>query len=187
MKSASRKYSVVTNTCLVLGVASAFGFDSTSHVAWLVLGGCSAAVAIAAYVVRHWQPKPRSEPSMSASFLDSDLEGTQSEAERLALNYAQFLNAAAASAQVVSHRADTAWNLPPAMLHSYWSGSAMRHDPAEQVARIVKRLHATGKRRIHTVAISPDGHITLKFTDAVEQPKPRIEQPIQTQVPEIVH
>jgi len=92
-----------------------------------------------------------------------------------------------ASAQVVPHRADEAWNLPPAVLHSYWRETAMRHDPAEQVARIVKRLQATGKRRIHAVTIVPDGRVTFKFTDVVEQPMLGIEQPIQTRVPEIVH
>ena len=63
MKTDLHKYSVVTNACLALGVASAFGFDRTNHVAWLVLGGCSAIVAISTYFLRHWQQEPLSEPS----------------------------------------------------------------------------------------------------------------------------
>ena len=46
-------YSWITNTCLILGIASAFGFDGNSHPGWLFLGGISASVAITTYFVRH--------------------------------------------------------------------------------------------------------------------------------------
>ncbi len=61
MRFTRRKYSVVTNTCLILGVLSAFGFDYNDHPVWLVLGGCAGILAIATYFVQHWERRSAAE------------------------------------------------------------------------------------------------------------------------------
>ena len=57
VKLQRRTYSVITNLCLILGVASAFGFDQTGHSGWFAIGGCAAVGAIATYLVQHWRAK----------------------------------------------------------------------------------------------------------------------------------
>ena len=49
-----RTYGTITDLCLILSVAAAFGFDGNAHPAWLVLAGCAAALAAATYFARHW-------------------------------------------------------------------------------------------------------------------------------------
>ena len=55
MKLASRTYSIVTEFCLIVAVVSAFQFDGTNHIAWLIVGACSAVIAMTMYFVRHWR------------------------------------------------------------------------------------------------------------------------------------
>ena len=54
MKIHDRIYVTATNACLFVGVASAFGFDNTGHVAWVVAGICAGVSAITMYFIRHW-------------------------------------------------------------------------------------------------------------------------------------
>ena len=48
-------YSNVTEACLVIGVTSEIGFDTTGNNGWLVTGAIAAIVAIGAYFRRHWK------------------------------------------------------------------------------------------------------------------------------------
>ena len=61
MKIHDRTYVTATNACLFVGVASAFGFDSTGHAAWVVAGSCAGVTAITMYFIRHWRMKEEAE------------------------------------------------------------------------------------------------------------------------------
>ena len=55
MKIRDRAYVTVTNACLFVGVASAFGYDSIGRAAWVVAGSCAGVTAITMYIIRHWR------------------------------------------------------------------------------------------------------------------------------------
>ena len=187
MKLASRTYSGVTNACLILGLASAFVFDRTNHFVWLVIGGFSATVAITTYFVRHWQSKPRTESSRPVRLRASEFKVAHWEPEMLVHSIPRFYVAQKVSGRKASLRGHRAWDLPSPGIHALWSTGETRHDPVEQASRIIKRLQATGKRRTYTIAIAPDGHVTVQFTDVVEQPQSKPAESLANQVTETVH
>ena len=74
MKIHDRTYAAATNACLLVGVASAFGFDRFRHAAWIAAGICAAAVAIATYFVRHWQAGTDDPDRGTGRLIDDDPE-----------------------------------------------------------------------------------------------------------------
>lgn len=171
MKFSRRWYSIITNSCLILGVGAAFGFDRTNDVAWLVLGGFAAISAIATYFLRHWQRERRNERSQPVSLQADSIESPWPTATTPHLatleQYASTL-----TQRRVSHRKTGEWAPPRYDVADYYG-----LDPVEQVSRIIRELQTTGKRQTYTVGIAPDGHVTLSLTDASEQPqvKPRMD------------
>jgi hypothetical protein len=159
MKIGGNVYSAVTSACLLLGVASAFGFDRTSHTAWVLLGGCAGAVAIVTYFIRHWQTIPRREtdvrePVPPRSVWTSDWQAGQVPAHvsRARLSSGQR-GLAARSVSVTKAR----------------PFSASEPGPAEMVAKILKQLEETGRRNVYELTFAKDGSVTFRFTDRVEQ------------------
>ena len=185
----SRTYSLTTNTCMILGVGSAFGFDRTGHLAWLVLGGCAATSAIAIYFVQHWQAKLDAEWSSPVSMLGnswvSDLSMNQTKSHLGPIRIASI-------------------DLSPRSLYGktqdlgpvdYWSladhhAVLEAHDSAELVSRIVRELQEPGKRRTCELVIDQDLSATLRFKDDDEQPwtsPSRLSQPTTILFPETAH
>ena len=52
-------YRRTTNLCLIIGIASAFGYEADASPGWVVLGGAAATIAITLYFRRHWQQGPK--------------------------------------------------------------------------------------------------------------------------------
>ena len=169
-------YHVTTSTCLVLGVVSAFGFDHYNHPGWLVLGGVSAIVAIAAYFGRHWQRASEQEAVMTYGV-------ERGETADPAAGWETAFRDPRASQGSTKSIAD---------MH-VWALSTQRHgvsaipseDPAEIAARLLKRLQEDA--RPSTIVIGADGSIELTV-EGVGQKRRRLGA-AQLQVPslETVH
>ena len=189
MKLASRTYSIGTNACLIVAVVSAFQFDGTSHNAWLILGGCAAVIAMTMYFVRHWQPKRRTELSRSALFQASQSRMALQDGEGAVPNVllAYVYGAPATPIRFDSYLTPKAWESPWTSPKFYRKSIVATRDPAEQVSRIVKRLQATGRQYAYTVAIAPDGRVTLKITDVAENPRSSPARPFAGPVSATVH
>jgi hypothetical protein len=168
MKFPRLTYSTTTNICLILGLASAFGFDRTNHVAWLLLGGCAATWAIATYFRRHWRLKPRAESTSRVSFVSHPdaVESWEPEPQVL-------FGAMRGVSPELSPRA-LYWRTKESESAASWNVS-LRHagsepsDPIAQVSRIIRQLQATGERRVYKVAFAPNGSVTLTITDDAAQ------------------
>lgn len=156
---ATRHYSAATSTCLLLGVASAFGFDRTSHMAWVLLGGCAGGVAVAMYFIRHWKTTPRRE---------TDVRGPAPSGSVWALDWQAWQEPAHVSRARLSsgQRGLAARSVRVAKARPF---SASESGPAEMVAKILKQLEETGRRNVYELTFAKDGSVTLRFTDRVEQ------------------
>ena len=186
MRFPRRTYVVTTNTCVILGVASAFGFDRTEHMAWLALGGCAAIGAIAIYFIQHWQIKLSTESTRPASL----------PANLLAIDpWTTPVQPFAVPSWLVGTeraRRSSYWKTTerrPANF-SHLSYAVVKHpdpvDPAEIVSGIIRQLQTIDKRIAYEFVIATDGSITLRFRDDVEQSQAS-ELPQPTANPEAVH
>ena len=159
MKFPRRTYSAMTNIFLVLGVVSAFGFDKTDHMAWLLLGGCAASVAIATYFAQHWKVNPSAEssilPTSPTNWLTGDSSARQAHIHDTPRLWVSALT------EVSCWRTEA---LGPADFR-YSS-----QDPADLVARITKRPQATEKWNVDNLVISRSVSITIRFKDDLEDP-----------------
>ena len=168
MKFPRPTYSTTTNTCLLVGLASAFGFDRTNETAWLLLGGCAATWAIATYFRRHWKLKPRAE-STSRETLVSHPDAVESWVPESQL----FSEGMRVVSRDLSPIAVT-WKTKEAASTALWNASLRsagfeRSDQIAQVSRIIRHVQATNRRSAYKVAIAPNGSIELTITtDAAE-------------------
>lgn len=160
-------YSSVTNTCLLLGIASAFGFDRGGGWVWLVLGAAAGCVAVAVHFGRHWQ-------SVASN---STQHGHLSVGYRNAYDTASGVRAPKAT--LGSHGAYSrvllrdivAFNRSAGAVYTldvaYALGQRRARDPAEMALKMVKELQA--RERPTEVVIGGDGSITLKFKHETEE------------------
>ena len=186
MRFRRHTYSICTNTCLLAGVASAFGFDRTDHLAWLGLGGCAATGAIVIYFVQHWQEKSdvdfTSRDSLPTNFLMVD-----SWTMPMQTRIYPTLIASTELSRRGAYRKTKEWGS-----EDKWS--ALSHhavpeplDSVKLVSRIVRDLQQTGERRVCEIVISPDSSVTLRFEDGDNQARPhRFSIPTSIGLPETV-
>ena len=163
MKIQDRAYVTATNACLIVGVASAFGFDSTGHAAWAVAGSCSGVVAITMYFIRHWRKARREEPVQIERVSPWAGGVRTSNWEHSRLPFAIGDDRLAATPQV------------PA---------SSEPDPAEFVSRVLERLQASSAPGTCELTIDKDGAVTLKFTAGIEQARTKYVQPSTVTWPE---
>lgn len=167
MKIQDRAYVMATNACLIVGVASAFGFDSTGHAAWAVAGSCSGVVAITMYFIRHWR-RARCEEPVQIERVSPWVGGVggvrTSNWEHSRLPFAIGDDRLASTPQALEHS---------------------EPDPVEFVSGVLKKMQATSALGTYQLTIAKDGSITLKFTAGIEQAR-AIEQARIKHVPSIV-
>ena len=153
-------YSVRTNIFLTLGIVSAFGFDQTGHIAWLVLGGCAASGAIATYFAQHWKAKLPAEssavPISPTNRLSGDSWVWQAQIHDTSRLWVLALT---------ENQQDSYWRPEKPGTPDFWYSS---HDSAELAVRIIKRLEATEKWKVDELVIARSGHITIRFKDDLE-------------------
>ena len=163
MRFTQRTYSVTTNTFLMLGVASAFGFDRTDHMAWLVLGGSAAIGAIATYFLQHWKAKPDAESTTSAVFpanlLTVDSWVTQVQTHGAPIE------------PVAPYWGSKEWEPVDLFYPSSVYGHSKPADPVELASEIVKRVQATSKYYVYELVIAKDGSMRLRFDKDDEEPQ----------------
>lgn len=184
MRFPQRTYSVATNTCVILSVASAFGFDQTGHIAWLALGGSAALVAVAMYFIQHWQAIPSAEStrpaSLPANSLTVDPWTTPGQHNVVATWRAATERAPR------SYYWKTKERKPAGFSHLayavYKRSDAV--DPADMVLGIIRQLQATDKA--YQLMFATDGSITLRIGDDVEQPQAS-DLPQRTAISEVIH
>lgn len=181
-------YSVTTNTCVVLGVASAFGFDRTGHTLWLVLGGCAAIGAIAIYFTQHWQVSPGAESTRPAS-LPANLLTVDPWTTPVEVHVVRTWLAATERARRGSY-----WKIEERRRADFsrLSDAVFKHpdpvDPVELVLGIIKQLQTTDKGNAYEFVFATNGSITLRFRNDVEQPQASdFPQPTTIQFPEAIH
>lgn len=167
MKIQDRTYVTATNACLIFGVASAFGFDSTGHAAWVVAGSCSGAVAITMYFLRHWRSARREEPVQIERVSPWVGGARTSNWAHSRLPFAIGDDRLASTPQVLAES---------------------EPDPAEFVSRVLRELQATSAPATYELTIAKDGTVTLKFTAGIEQARTKYVQPSTVTWPdETVH
>ena len=169
MRFTQRTYSVTTNTFLMLGVASAFGFDRTDHMAWLVLGGSAAIGAIATYFLHHWKAKPDAESTTSAVF-PANLLTVDPWVTQVETHGAPMLAPIERVARG-SYGKTREWESVDFLYLSSGYGHSKPADPIELVSEIIKRLQATSKRNVYELVIAKDGSMRLKFDKDDEEPQ----------------
>ena len=163
MKIQDRAYVTATNACLIVGVASAFGFDSTGHAAWAVAGSCSGVVALTMYFIRHWRRARREEPVQIERVSPWAGGVRTSNWEHSRLPFAIGDDRLASTTQV------------PA---------SSEPDPAEFVSRVLERLQASSAPGTCELTIDKDGAVTLKFPAEIEQARTKYVQPSTVTWPE---
>ena len=163
MRFTQRTYSVTTNTFLMLGVASAFGFDRTDHMAWLVLGGSAAIGAIATYFLQHWKAKPDAASTTSAVF----------PANLLTVDpwVTQMQTLGAPIEPIAPYWKPKEWESIDLLYPSSGYGHSKPADPVELASEIVKRLQATSKHNVYELVIAKDGSMRLRFDKDYEEPQ----------------
>lgn len=164
MRFTSRTYSVVTNTCLILGVVSAFGFDHNGHPAWLVLGGCAGILAITTYFVQHWQKQSAAESIgvSSANSLAADMEPNVASV--------WFLSDSGGLGDVYREREGSRRH-KSSHFGSHYAVSKSP-DLAEWTSGIVRRFHVGDRPQANTVEIIvSDDSITVRFKGDDERPR----------------
>ena len=162
MKFPRRTYSAVTNIFLVLGIVSAFGFDQTDHMAWLVLGSCAASGAIATYFAQHWKVKPSAESTVLPKSPTNWLTGHSWVKQAQTHDISRLWELA-----LTEHQQDSYWRTGKPGQADLWYSS---HDSAELATRIIKRLQATEKWKVDELVIARSGSITIRFKDDLEDP-----------------
>ena len=199
MRFPRRTYSAITNTCLILGVVSALGFDRAEHMAWLVLGGCAAIGAITTYFAQHWQTQSGNESTSLASLPTHPQAVDLGESVELwtTLMRPSIVSTRLASTERApqgSYRTLGGWRPAESLSFSSFHMVFKPHvvskppDPAELVSGLIKKLQATYKPNAYALVIAKDGSITLRFEDNVEQPETSgLSQSIVAQLPETIH
>ena len=170
MKYSPRTYSLTTAICLMLGIASAFGFDWTGHFAWLVLGGCAAAVAISTYFVQHLQPKSVVDSTSARSLQSASLAY-----ESLAKKAVSRLGPVPV-ASFAMYPESPSWKTKDREPADDWDIAGYHTvseppSPAELALRIARDLQSSGKREVRELVIGADLSVTLRFKDVDEQPE----------------
>ena len=181
---AKQTYYVTTTTiCLLIGVASAFGFEWSNHPAWLVTGGAAAAIAITMYFARHWERGPAAR-----AYHDVTIAQRAEKRDHLHI-----------SVPPVEAMAWSPWTatggIPPAMLRKVHAGARVatkspvvywavpKLDPAELAVAIIKGLQA-GKT---TVAIYRDGRVVLQVEHDIEGSHRRMVVGQESSSPATIH
>lgn len=153
-------YSAGTNIFLVLGVVSAFGFDRTNHIVWLLLGGCAAFGAIATYFAQHWKVKLHAESSAMPTSPTNRLSG-DSWVRQAQIHDTSRLWVLA----LTEDQQDSYWRPEKPGTADFWYSS---HDSAELAVRIIKRLQTTEKWKVDELLTARSGSITIRFKDDLE-------------------
>ena len=187
MRYRLRSYSLTTGICLILGVVSAFGFDWTGHLAWLVIGGCAAAVAISSYFAQHLQAKSGVElanptSSQSTWWMYESL-ATKPRSRVVPVSVASYAMYSRGSSWKTKH-----WESAKDWGFASHHGASEPHSPAELALRIVRDLQVSGKREVQELVIAADSSITLRFKEVDEQQRSsRFPQATRLQSPEYIH
>ena len=159
-----RTYSTVTSLCLILSVASAFGYDRASHPAWLVLGGSAASLAIATYFVQHWR---RTRPAERTTESPDVLPTIGWTTKRFSHDEHAWPNPVV-KAYLEGHKSilDQPYVAFP-LVHR----KSPYYDPAALAARVIgELLRSTHKPRELVIAPRPDGTISVKFSTSDAEP-----------------
>lgn len=162
MRLTRRTYSVTTNTCLILGVVSAFGFDHNGHIAWLLLGGCAGAFAIATYFAQHWQRQSVAESTSvsSSNSLVSDMQP-----------HVVWLLSDSGSLHDVYREREGSRRHKSSHFGGHYAVSKSP-DLAEWTSGIVRRFHVGDRPEANTVEIIvSDDSITMRFKGDDERPR----------------
>ena len=159
-------YLTITNICLLIGVASAFGFEWNSQPVWFVIGGAAAATAITMYFLRHWERGPATRASYDVTIAQGvekrdhlHLTVPRVRAEAAVWSAWTATGGIPSAIRRKVHAGAGADTKSPVV---YWA--VPKREPAEIALDIIKALQA-GKT---TVVINRDGGVVLRIENDID-------------------
>ena len=174
MRVSRRTYTIVTNACLMLGIASAFGFDRTGHITWLVLGGGVAVAAITIYLVQQWEVRTRAE-SQSPVPVQSQLMAVEPWVMKVQYHADPLRRASAERTRLATYWTKEPLSEPLSPARIVQSGRyfvvARSPSTGELVSELVRQLQKAGNRHARELVVRADGSITVKLSEDIEQPE----------------
>ena len=170
MRVARRTYTIVTNACLALGVASAFGFDRTGHITWLVIGGSAAVAAFAIYLVQQWEVRARAE-SQSLVPVQSQMMAVEPWVMKVQHHTDPVRRTSAERTRPVTYW--TKGPLPPVRVVQAGRHIVVERPPStgELVSELVKQLQKADNRHARELIVRTDGSIIVRLSEDIEQPE----------------